>query len=172
MGGEIYPEDLAYLINFQSFILWSIELFLNDKIKMFFMKEISKGLQECHGNVLEWRVLRTMNSGGINPQESDHRVEVAECPDCEASYQRRDKGKVMYVKRKGEDNYSCGTCRGDIINAKVNHPVFYSYIDSNPDEPPVPDTYVSESVPYCQNCEPRPVYNGRLVIRERTGDVL
>ncbi len=118
---------------------------------------IPKNLKECHETELEWKV--------INGR--DHIFEGAQCRFCETIYERRNTGKVIYVHRKGEGDYFCGTCDSEILSVTVAHPIH---------DGPFPLSGSGkcqyEEVPYCSNCEEEPDSHGSIITRKEMDEKL
>ncbi len=110
-----------------------------------------KDLKECHETELSWRDL----SG------RDYKIEGAQCRFCETIFERRSKGKVMYVKTKGSDGYVCGTCGSEIQSTTVAHPIH---------DGPFPLSGSGrceyETVPYCPKCEEKPSSSGSFITKK------
>lgn len=63
--------------------------------------------------------------------------------------------KIKHENEKGEQTYECAQCGGEILSAKVAHPIW---------DGPAPMSGSGqchyESVPYCPKCEKEPSFNG------------
>jgi superfamily II helicase len=107
---------------------------------------IQKDLKKCHESKLRWKGLDDC---------IDHQRETAECKICKTIFERRDTGKVMYVKTESNEEYVCGTCGSEIMTEAVRHAVYEGlFALSNNGK------WKYEIVRYCPECEGKPSFNG------------
>jgi len=102
-----------------------------------------KDLEECCQIKLSWEPL----NGCIA-----HKIEEAECSNCDTIYRRRNTGAVLYIKEKCDKDFFCGTCGSEMQIIKVVHPVCRSSHQGGSGK----GRCKYEEVQYCPHCEVEP----------------
>ena len=105
----------------------------------------------CCGESLKW----TDISG---EQWEEYVIERAECLKCNARFNRKKNGTILYIIQKDSSQARCRTCISGIIAGRVAHAIH---------DGPFPFSgsgkVRTEFVPYCPQCENKPPFDGKPI---------
>ncbi len=119
-------------------------------------KKKNKAIQ-CCGKDLEFKII------SINPNRPSYHPQIAECPECNAYFEKKDKNDFAYKSIDDGASFSCTKCGGNIQGVRVAHPIHDGlFFNSGSGE------CYYEIVPYCPSCEKKPNFHGDPVIEEPT----